>query len=556
MRVPDAQLKRFVIDTGLVSRVAFEEAEVAGGSLAETLLARGVLAEDDLRRATAYLLGVPYISLAGRQFELEVLARIPEPLARAHSVIALAERDGILEVALLDLDDLGALEPLARDLGLVFAPRLTDAASMRAALRQYQRSLEAAYGAEITHGLSLLADGTAGGSVALTDGVLAHALAARASTVHVEPGEEATRIRYRIAGTLRDALTLPVHAASGIVTRLRSLARVTDTFGEGRFRMESHGEAVSVRLSVAPVSCGEKAVLSFIRAPRAGFSLETLGFHGDALETLAGVLARRSGLILVSGPRSSGVTTTLYTLFDALNTPEAALASIEERIEYRLPRVSHTEVNPATGLTMAAGLRALLRQDPDALLIGAVRDEATAVLAVTAAATRRVVLAGLESSTAAESIDRMRAYTGDARRLAETLEVVVATRLGPRVSGAALQSQTLSPAELAALVPNADIDRVLRVLREEGRVAPSATWYDISFHRRSPNPDAPVVGFIGLHEVLPLSRTVRALIAEGAPVGDIAATARREGMLTLEEDALYAAAVGLVTLDDALRATT
>lgn len=552
MRVPEAQLKRFVLDTGLVPRAALEEAEAVGGSLAEALLAQGVLAEDDLRRATAYLLGVPYVSLATRELELSVLTRIPEPVARAHSAVALSEHEGTLEVALLDLDDLAAVEPFVRDSGLALAPRLTDTESMRSGLRQYQRALEATYGSEITRGLALLTDDASGGSGALTDGLLTHALAARASDVHIEPSEQELRVRYRIAGRLRDALTLPAGAAAGVTARLRALARLTADANSGRFRMESHGEEVSVQLSVVPVVDGEKVVLSFIRAPRVGFSLETLGFHGEALEVLAGSLTHRPGLVLVAGPHHSGVTTTLYTLLDLLNTPEAALASIEERIEYRLARVSQTEVRSPAGLTMAAGLRSLLRQDPDVLLVGGIPDEETAALAVAAAGARRTVLAGVEAATAAEALERMRAHTGDAVRLAETVEVVVATRLAQRIPST--ERQTLSPTELAVLAPGADLERVLRTLRGEGRLAPEATWYDVSFYRRSPGGEASPVGFVGLHEVLPLSRTVRALVASGATAKDIEAAARREGVLTLEEDALYAAALGLVSLDDALSA--
>mgnify|MGYP003386396408 FL=1 len=578
MHVPDAQLKTFVVDSGLVSRKDVDAAQKSSTErkigLADALVSMGFLSEDDMRRMQAHILGIPFVSLTGQRIDLALLAIIPEPIARTHNIVPFKKTADALEVAMLDTDDLAAIDFIKKKVGLKILPRLTDVASMKSVLVQYQKSLKDEFGDIIRSaanavskdgneldekGLAKLAEDVP--VVKIIDTLLRHAVTQGASDIHIEPMEDKLLIRYRVDGILHDAMELPSHVAPGITARIKVLSRLKldekRLPQDGRFKIEADGEQVSFRVSILPTYYGEKTVMRLLREGGGGYTLESLGFHGTGLEHIHEATKASTGMILVTGPTGSGKTTTLYTVLDIVNTPDVNISTIEDPIEYQMPRVNQTQVRPEIGFTFANGLRSLVRQDPDIIMVGEIRDQETASLAVNAALTGHLVLSTVHTNSASATIPRLIDMGIEPFLLVSTMRVIVGQRLVRKLT-AERESHTLSEEELAQLQKAVDLDRVVAVLKEEGRVDKKATIKNIPCYRPKGGDDAPegYAGRIGIHEVLPVTHGLRDLILKGAPADDLEAAAKKEGMLTMIEDGIFKAACGVTTIEEVLRVIT
>lgn len=579
MRIQDAQLKRFVLDSGLVSRKDLDAAEKVATDekrlLSEALVSSGVMTEDDLRRVESYVLGVPFLSLKSVKIPFEVLSLIPEPIARNHNIIAYKKDAGSLEVAMLDTADLPAIDFVKKKVGLKILPRLTDTESMKGALMQYQKTLKDEFGdliAKESSALKVIAE--EGGEevseedlkkmaedlpvVRIVDTLLRHAIIQGASDIHIEPMENELLVRYRIDGILHDAMTLPKHASSTIAARIKVLSNLKldekRLPQDGRFKMDMEGQKVSFRVSVLPIFYGEKIVMRLLRENRSGYTLEGLGFHGQALERMHDAMKQTTGIILVTGPTGSGKTTTLYTVLDLLNTPEVNISTIEDPIEYQMPRVNQTQVKPEIGFSFANGLRSLMRQDPDVIMVGEIRDGETASLAINAALTGHQVLATVHTNSASATVARLMDMGVERFLLVSTLRVAVGQRLVRRLTDTK-ESYTLSPSEKADLEKHIDLDRVLQTLKTEGVVKANATWNTIPFYRPKVGGegDEGFKGRIGIHEVLYFSSGIKDLVMSEATADQIEAQAKKEDMLVMVEDGIYKAALGLTSIEEVLR---
>jgi type II secretory ATPase GspE/PulE/Tfp pilus assembly ATPase PilB-like protein len=450
--------------------------------------------------------------------------------------------------------------------------RLTDAASIKHALLRYQRLLQEKFGALIAHEAGKLA-GTAQvpdaalrkqlaqelAVVRIVDALLRHALLAGASDMHLEPLSSELLVRYRINGALHDALALPTHAYAGVAARLKTLAGLdlaeVRAPQDGRFLMETEADRVSLRLSTLPTSHGEKMVLRVLREAREGFTLDVLGFHGEGLEAVHRALRSRSGLVLIAGPRGSGRTTTLYTLLDILATPRANVSTIEDPIEYRLTRVNQTQVNEATGFGYANALRALLRQDPDVVALGELRDAATAALALQAALAGKLVIATLAAESAADAVPRLLDLGVDAAHLASALTLVVGTRLVRKLCDEKLP-YTLNAAGRRGIVSEARFAAAFKALQEERILKAGVQLDTVPFFLPKASAGCPegYAGNLGLQEVLVVSSPLRDFIREGRSGATLEEQAKKEGMLTLLEDGLYKAMRGMTSLEEVARA--
>lgn len=579
MRIQDEQLKRFVTDSGLVPKADLAAAEKTAKeekrTLAEALIAGGHITEDDMRKVESYVLGIPFVSLKGTKIDFDILSMIPEPVARNHNIIAYKKNADSLEVAMLDTADLPAIDFIKKKVGLKIYPRLTDTESMRDSLRQYQKTLKDEFGDIImkeTSALKVIQSETGEEAseadlkkmaedlpvVRIVDTLLRHAIIQGASDIHIEPMEMEVLVRYRIDGILHDAMTLPKHAASTIVARLKVLSNLKldqkRLPQDGRFKMEMDGQKVSFRVSILPIFFGEKVVMRLLRENRSGFTLEGMGFHGKTLERLHDAMKQTTGIILVTGPTGSGKTTTLYTVLDLLNTPEVNISTIEDPIEYQMPRINQTQVKPDIGFTFANGLRSLMRQDPDIIMIGEIRDQETANLAINAALTGHMVLATVHTNSSSGTIARLMDMGVESFLLVSTLRVAVGQRLVRRLTDAK-EVYTLSANEKAELGKHADLDRILATLKEEGVVKDAATWNNIPFYhpKGSSEHDDGYKGRAGIHEVLPMSPTIKDMVMANATADDIEVQARKEGMLTMLEDGIYKAARGMTSIEEVLR---
>jgi len=578
MRIQDSQLKRFIADAGLVSKTDLSSAEATAKresrTLSDALLAGGYLKEDDLRRIESYVLGIPFVSLKGQKIDFNILSLIPEPIARNHNIVPYKKTDNTLEVAMLNTADLPAIDFIKKKVGLKILPRLTDNDSMREVLLQYQKTLKDEFGDIIAGEASTLK--VAGEPaeelneadlkklaedlpvVRIVDTLLRHAIIQGASDIHIEPMETEVLVRYRIDGILHDAMTLPKVAANSIVARIKVLSNLKldekRLPQDGRFKMEMDSQKVSFRVSMLPIFFGEKVVMRLLRENRSGFTLEGVGFHGVSLERVHGAMKQTTGIILVTGPTGSGKTTTLYTVLDLLNTPEVNISTIEDPIEYQMPRVNQTQVKPDIGFTFANGLRSLMRQDPDIIMVGEIRDQETANLAINAALTGHLVLATVHTNSASGTVARLMEMGVESFLLVSTLRVAVGQRLVRKLTSEK-EAYTLSDAERKNLERHANLEKVLTSLKEEGVVAKDATWSSVPFYRPKEGIDdeAAYKGRMGIHEVLSISPALKEKVTGGGTADDIEEIARGEGMLTMLEDGIFKAARGVTSLEEVLR---
>ena len=577
MRIQDEQLKRFIVDSGLVPKKDLSDAEKVAKdekrTLAEALIAGGHMTEDDLRRVESYVLGIPFVSLKEMKIDFEILSMIPEPVARNHNIIAYKKNTDSLEVAMLDTADLPAIDFIKKKVGLKIMPRLTDTESMRGALRQYQKTLKDEFGDIImkeTSALKVIAEESGEEAteadlkkmaedlpvVRIVDTLLRHAIIQGASDIHIEPMEQEVLVRYRIDGILHDAMTLPKHASGTIVARLKVLSNLKldekRLPQDGRFKMEMDGQKVSFRVSILPIFYGEKIVMRLLRENRSGFTLEGIGFHGGTLERLHGAMRQTTGIILVTGPTGSGKTTTLYTVLDLLNTPEVNISTIEDPVEYQMPRINQTQVKPDIGFSFATGLRSLMRQDPDIIMIGEIRDQETANLAINAALTGHLVLATVHTNSSSGTIARLMDMGVESFLLVSTLRVAVGQRLVRRLTDDK-EAYTLTSDEKTNLSKYADLDKILKTMKEEGVVKDNATWNNIPFYHPKNDGEDAYKGRAGIHEVLEMSSSIKDMVMADATADEIEEQSRKEGMLTMLEDGIYKAARGETSIEEVLR---
>jgi type II secretory ATPase GspE/PulE/Tfp pilus assembly ATPase PilB-like protein len=294
--------------------------------------------------------------------------------------------------------------------------------------------------------------------------------------------------------------------------------------------------------------------MRLLREGGGGYTLESLGFHGAGLEHIHNATKQSTGMILVTGPTGSGKTTTLYTVLDIVNTPDVNISTVEDPIEYQMARVNQTQVRPDIGFTFAQGLRALLRQDPDVIMVGEIRDTETASLAINASLTGHLVLSTLHTNSAAATIPRFVDMGAEPFLLVSTLRVIVGQRLVRKLC-ADREEYLLSEDEIKQLEKAVDVEHVLSVLKEEKKIPPKATLKQVPFYKPKIGGMCPD-GFsarIGIHEVLPVTHELRNLILKGSPAEEIENQAKKEGMLTMLEDGIYKAALGITTIDEVLR---
>jgi type II secretory ATPase GspE/PulE/Tfp pilus assembly ATPase PilB-like protein len=318
--------------------------------------------------------------------------------------------------------------------------------------------------------------------------------------------------------------------------------------------MEVDGEKVSFRVSLLPTYYGEKTVMRLLRENGGGFTLESLGFHGDGLEHIHKATKQTTGMILTTGPTGSGKTTTLYTVLDIVNTPEVNISTIEDPIEYQMARVNQTQVRPDIGFTFARGLRSLVRQDPDIVMVGEIRDNETASLAVNAALTGHLVLSTLHTNSAGGAVPRLLDMEIEPFLLVSTVKVVIGQRLVRHIAGDK-EPYTLTDAEYHSLKDFVDFEAVLAMLKQENIVPKETTVKTLTFYHPKPSEESPD-GFKGrrvIYEVLAMSPAIRELVMKRAAADEIERQARKEGMLTMAEDGVFKAAAGQTTLEEVLR---
>ena len=582
MNVEPLRLKKFLVDAQLISEKDFDRVLQIGQktkkSVGEVLVAEKLIEQAKLTKLEAYLLGIPFVNIETETIEPSVLRIIPENIARAHNIIAFRKKDNNLEVAMLDPEDLITIEFIKKtDPFLKILPRLATPEGIKSALRQYQQSLDIEFDDLVKPGeepeaiAHVIETGQTPEKqeelarvaqelpvIKVVDTLLKHAILQGASDVHIEPLETQVVARFRVDGILHDIMQLPLNSALGIVARIKVLSNLKlDEHRlpqDGRFKIETADYKYSLRVSVLPVFNGEKIVMRLLAENVKAQTLDSLGFSGVALEKIKKNLVRPRGMILITGPTGSGKTTTLYSMMGILNKPEVNISTVEDPIEYRMPRINQTQVNAGIGLTFASGLRALVRQDPNIIMVGEIRDTETASLAINAALTGHLVLSTLHTTSAPGAIPRLIDMQVEPFLIASTLNIIVAQRLVRKFAGDK-EKYKLKPADLENLAKYCDLERITHILREEKLLKPKGTLKDLELFRpkASKESGSGYKGRLGIYEVLAVNEAIKEMIVAKASTREINDQAMADGMRTMVEDGFVKAAQGLTSIEEVLR---
>lgn len=544
-------------------------------SLQQYLLEQKLIVTTAFTQATADYFKVPLAEIKGAQVRQDILLIVPEPLATRHQIVAFNKNKDYLYVATTDPTDLEALEFIKRRSGQKLKIYLATEDDIKEIIKQYHRSLEAELG---SLGVS---SGETGGTtdqegqnlhalakdlpvVRLVDTILEYAIFEEASDIHVEPAEKEVYIRYRIDGMLRDVMTLPKTVQAGLLARIKVLAGLKlDEHRlpqDGRFKIATRDYKVSFRVSVLPIFDGEKIVMRLLNESSKQLTLEQLGFQPKDLERVKTAIGKPHGMVLITGPTGSGKTTTLYTMMGILNQPDVNISTVEDPIEYRMPRINQSQVQPKIGFTFASGLRALLRQDPNIIMVGEIRDNETVQIAINAAMTGHLVLSTLHTNDAATAIPRLLDMEVPAFLISSTVNVIIAQRLVRKLCQSCLTSYNLDNAAIKELGKGLNLDELHMNLKKSGILSEGyKTLKDVTFYRGKGCNQCGNEGYkgrIGIYEVMGISPAIQDLIMKRATADQIVTAARSEGMTLMLEDGFIKAQTGITSLEEVLRVTT
>jgi type IV pilus assembly protein PilB len=482
MRISDGELKKLLTDSGKVTAAALKEAEAQSGQSKDSLMAevlkRKLISEKDLTQIYAKSLDLPFIELTAVKIPREVLLKIPERIARKYQTVLFGIDGSKLQLAMSDPEDFQAADFIEKQVGSDVKIYVATTGDIAGALDQYKGNLDS----EITKAIKdssaeeektqevSAKDLTEDAPIAKTVNiVLEYALRSGASDVHIEPHENLVQVRYRIDGVLRETMTLPKNILAAVVSRIKILANLKidehRVPQDGRFKFTLGSKTVALRVSTLPVMDGEKVVMRLLDESTRAMTLEELGLEGTGLQTIKKALSRPHGMTLVTGPTGSGKSTTLYSILSLMNTPGVNISTVEDPVEYRISGVNQTQVNPKAGMTFATGLRALLRQDPNIIMVGEIRDGETADLAVQAALTGHTVLSTLHTNNAATTLPRLLDMGVEPFLIASTVNCIIAQRLVRRVCQSCRVAYAPQGEEMTSLRRDFQVDAAVKFLQ-------------------------------------------------------------------------------------------
>lgn len=552
----------------VLSPQQYEEIKVKsaseGKSLDFILESMHIVADERISEAKAKLVGVPFITLSTTPFSPHALNLISRSVAERFSLIPFLfdEKTNTLSVAMANPTDLEALQFIRQKTGMVIKSFAAASADISSAIAtQYRQELVTEVGAAIketedfnktrTIDSTQIAQIIKEAPIAkIVSTILEYAVTSRASDVHIEPQEDRVRVRYRIDGILYDRLSLPKTVKEALISRIKILSEMKiDEHRipqDGRFNFKVNNNEVDLRISVLPTVNGEKIVMRLLRKSGGIPTLGELGLGGIALKSLETNILRPHGIIIVCGPTGSGKTTTLYAVLARLNTPKVNIMSLEDPVEYQIAGINQVQINPAVGLTFASGLRSFLRQDPNIILVGEIRDQETADLALQAALTGHLVFSTIHTSNAAGVLPRLIDLGAEKFLLASTMNAVVGQRIARKIC----------PDCKEGYVPPTQLVEEIKAILGNLFPNPPTGGAEIKLYRGkgcSKCGDSGYLGRVGIFEVLSVSEKIARLILEHPDSATIEKEAVAEGMIAMKQDGYLKVLQGTTTIEEVLR---
>lgn len=590
MRVSDETVEKLLKQGGIVNDSQLDElktlAKRSKQSLQETVIDQKVVSDEKLTKMIGELIDVPFVRIEPKDILDDVLKKTPEHIARQYNVVLFAiNDDGSLSLAMEDPDDVQALNFIQKEIGYNTKVFLATKSNILDCLENYRGDMND----ELDEVISVQKDASAEDQNVSQDDfaenspiaqtvnlLLEYAIKSNASDIHIEPREDYVQVRYRIDGVLKEVNKLPRNVHGALVSRIKILSNLKiderRVPQDGRFKIKVSGKQYALRVSTLPIADGEKVVMRILDESNQAISLDKLGYWGLSLATVKDAMAQPNGMILVTGPTGSGKSTSLFSILSELNTPDVNISTIEDPVEYKIPGVNQTQTNAKAGMTFASGLRALLRQDPNIIMVGEIRDGETANLGVQAALTGHLVFSTLHTNNAATCLPRLLDMGIEPFLIASTVKAVIGQRLVRRLCMNCRQEYVPNAEELSYIVQMFSLKQgsIQRLHELEGQAfadkiggdTPMGST-DVTIQRLwRPNPEGcdecNHVGFrgrVGIYEVLGISVPIQKMITANATSNDIQEQAISEGMVTMQTDGLIKSLRGVTTIEEVLRAT-
>ncbi len=589
MRISDNTIEKILKQGGILTESQLADlkttAERSKRTLQETIIEDKVLEERELAKLVGDYIGTPFVEIEPKDIPDDVLKRIPEHIARQYNVVLFAvDEDGAPMLAMEDPDDVQALNFIQKEIGYNLRVFLATKSNILDCLENYRGDVND----ELDEVIAIQRDDSDAENakeeefaedspIAQTVNLLLeYAIKSHASDIHIEPREEFVQVRYRIDGVLREVNKLPHNVLGALVSRIKILSNLKiderRVPQDGRFKIKVSGKQYALRVSTLPIADGEKIVMRVLDESNQAISLEKLGYWGLSLATIKNAMAQPNGMILVTGPTGSGKSTSLFSVLSELNTPDVNISTIEDPVEYKIPGVNQTQTNAKAGMTFASGLRALLRQDPNIIMVGEIRDGETANLGVQAALTGHLVFSTLHTNNAATCLPRLLDMDIEPFLIASTVKAVIGQRLVRRLCQSCRQAYTPSQEELNYITQMFNITPEsmphLHELEEQaaseniGGDTPMGTTDTTIVQLWKPSPEGcdecghnGFKGRVGIYEVLGISVAIQKMITANATSNDIQEQAISEGMITMQMDGLIKSFRGVTTIEEILRAT-
>lgn len=564
--LPENQsLADILLAQNLINKTQYDDVKVKSASkgVSEDTIVESlsIVTPEQFAQAKAKLLGIPYVALESGSFSPQALGYIPRSVAERFSLIPFSfdEKTQTLSVAMSNPVDLEAVTFIREKTGVnikTFASSPTDVE--KAINQQYRQEIVGEVGAALketedqgkikTVDTSQIAQIIKEAPIAkIVSTILEYAVTSRASDIHIEPQEDRVRVRYRIDGILYDRLSLPKGVQDAVISRIKILSEMKidehRTPQDGRFNFKVEDKEVDLRISVLPTSFGEKIVMRLLRKSGGVPSLQELGLNGPSLKNLETAMLRPHGIIIVVGPTGSGKTTTLYSVLSKLNTTRVNIMTLEDPVEYQMAGINQVQINPAVGLTFADGLRAFLRQDPNVILVGEIRDKETTELAIQAALTGHLVFSTLHTSNASGALPRLLDLGAETFLLASTMNAVLGQRIVRKICEHCKVEYTPPPQiveEMKAVLGKYYVETKTAIKFYKGKGCQQCA-------------DAGYLGRIGIFETLTISEKISSLVLQHSDSGTIEKEAKIEGMITMKQDGYLKVIEGQTTVEEVLR---